>query len=106
MANLIKVSGDDEKQVMLTLDEYPSVAFTLSKNISAQQIFDVFQYSKGETYNIVQGEHGMVPEGAFEAFYSLIEDIVSKINSYETRETSEEQKETNNVDNKITEEVT
>lgn len=78
MEHCINISGQDKNLVVKTDGEEPKV-FSRDKDITAADLYDALHYHAGDTYVLEQGELGDIKEGAFNAFYKLMQDIIEGI---------------------------
>ena len=78
MEHGINISGQDKNLVVKTDGEEPKV-FSRDKDITAADLYDALHYHAGDTYVLEQGELGDIKEGAFNAFYKLMQDIIEGI---------------------------
>lgn len=98
MKHCINVSGQDGNLVVKTDNEEPQV-FSRDEDITAADLYDALHYHAGDTYVLEQGEPGDIKEGAFNAFYKLMQDIIEGIGKISVSNSSDsvagEEKSTN-----------
>lgn len=78
MEHCINISGQDGNLLVTTDGEEPKV-FSRDEDITAADLYDALHYHAGDTYVLEQGELGDIKEGAFNAFYKLMQDIIEGI---------------------------
>lgn len=84
MEQLITIRGEGDK-LAVEANATDTRYFSLSNSITADEIYDLFHFEVGSTYNISRGERGEIAEGSFEGFCELIEEIARRINALSNR---------------------
>lgn len=89
MDRTLKISGENAK-LHIALDDQEPYEFDSGKSISAEQIYEILDFHKGDTYIIEQVGNGELPEGAYSAICELMQNIVDRINDLSIAESTEQ----------------
>lgn len=91
MMHTLRIKGDNNRPVVTISVDDGEKEFDLSEDISAESIYAVLNYRRGDRYSVELGESGSIDNAAFEAFCGLLERVAEKINEYaeEIEETEE-----------------
>lgn len=95
MKHQLNINGAADAQTIDIVVDGTATQFDLTQDIKAKDIFDLMNFSKGDTYQFVKGECGAVNSSSFDAFCALIQNICDKANdlcdSDETQISNEDQ---------------
>lgn len=80
MKHQLDINGSAEKQAIVIEIDNNEFEFDLSQDIKAQSIFDLLNFSKGDTYQLEKGTCGTVASSSFDAFCALMQAICDKAN--------------------------
>lgn len=82
MMRILKINGDNNKSIVTISMDGNERQFDLSEDISAESIYAVLDYRRGDRYTVEPGENGSIDKTAFEAFCGLLDSIAEKTNEY------------------------
>lgn len=82
MMRILTIKGSGERPVVEISVDGKGKEFELNQDISAEDIYSVLDYKRGDEYKVERGEQGAIDKTAFEAFCSLLENIAKEINKY------------------------
>ena len=80
MRHQLSIKGSTEKQAIVIEVDKNEFEFDLSQDIKAQSIFNLLNFSKGDTYQLDKGACGTVAPSSFDAFFALMQAICDKAN--------------------------
>lgn len=82
MMRTLKIKGNKGKSVVTISVDDNEKEFDLTEDISAESIYSVLDYKRGNRYEVEPAEIGSIDKTAFEAFCGLLGNIAEKINEY------------------------
>jgi len=82
MEKNIKLIMDTKKEIkILVNNEEKHIIFENNRNISADKIYEIINFSLGDHYTVIKENKSKIDEQVLNFFYELFNDIINKINS-------------------------
>ncbi|MCI1665173.1 MAG: hypothetical protein LKI25_02235 [Atopobiaceae bacterium] len=88
MERLIKVFGDADGNLNVSVDNGDPVTMAKNEDIQADKVYQSLRYRAGDSYSLEKGDRGAIDERPFNLFFSFFEAVVEEVNEHSSDRTS------------------